>query len=161
MKKKQIFFLKAGDDGAVAFRSWNDTYMRATDVGTVDCKGEEGDEETMFLIEPNADGTWALKSKKYGKYLFGTGEALTCFQDCTKIDPATKKREEPQPWTVHLAMHPQVALKHAKNKYASKKKTLHAFFSPPQIIYLRHLCYLFFFFVVIFPSFLLCWPHVF
>lgn len=62
--------------------------------------------DTTWSIEPQSDGTWALKSAA-GYYVHGTGDNLTCFQ---KELPGDGR------WVVHLAMHPQINLTNEMRK---------------------------------------------
>jgi len=105
MKKKQIFFLEqeSGDD-AVYIKSHLGKYLTVDGDGKFLGSGEKDDEAAM-LIEPQEDGSWAIKSKKYGWYTGGTGEDLTAF---------TKEIDATRLWTVHLAMHPQINLKNVQ-----------------------------------------------
>lgn len=108
MKKKQIFFLEQ-DEGSehVFIRSHLDKYLTVDGDGKFTCDvAEKGDEQAM-IIEPQPDGRWAIKSKKYGWYTGGTGENLTAF---------TKEITEDRLWTVHLAMHPQINLYNVMRK---------------------------------------------
>jgi len=108
---KQIWFLenKGDDSGAVAFRGNTGKYLAVHDEdnGKVDGTAEQGDEKSFFLIEAQPDGRWLIKSQKSGKYLGGSGESLTCF-----ITEAAADRY----WSVHLAMHPQAAIRGVKSK---------------------------------------------
>lgn len=105
--KKQILFLEAGAEGTVSLRTHLGNYIRVDGDGKFLADGEKGDEETNIIIEAQPDGTWLLKSAKYGWYLGGSGENLTAF-----ITEATADRF----WKVHLAMHPQITLKNEKRK---------------------------------------------
>ena len=108
MKKKQIFFLEQSeDDDCVYIKSHLGKYLTVDGDGKFLGSGEGHGEEEAMLIEPQADGAWAIKSKKYGWYCGGTGEDLSAFVkevDTTKI------------WTVHLAMHPQINLRNVMRK---------------------------------------------
>jgi len=103
--KKQILFLEAGAEGTVSLRTHLNKYIRVDGDGKFLADGEKGDEEANIIIEAQPDGTWLLKSAKYGWYLGGSGENLTAF-----ITEATADRF----WKVHLAMHPQITLKNVK-----------------------------------------------
>jgi hypothetical protein len=105
--KKQILFLEAGAEGTVSLRTHLGNYIRVDGDGKFLADGEKGDEETNIIIEAQPDGTWLLKSAKYGWYLGGSGENLTAF-----ITEATADRF----WKVHLAMHPQITLKNVARK---------------------------------------------
>lgn len=107
MKKKQIFFLEQGEgEEHVYIRSHLGKYLTVDGDGKFLGNGDK-DEEAALIIEAQADGRWALKSKKYGWYTGGLGENLTAF---------TKELADDRLWTVHLAMHPQINLKNIMRK---------------------------------------------
>jgi fascin 1/2 len=108
MKKKQIFFLEQmeGEDH-VFIKSHLGKYLTVDGDGKFLGSGDEAGEEEAMLVEPQADGTWAIKSKKYGWYTGGSGENLTAF---------TKEISADRLWTIHLAMHPQVNLRNVMRK---------------------------------------------
>ena len=108
MKKKQIFFLEQeADSDCVYIKSHLGKYLTVDGDGKFLGSGEgQGDEEAL-IIEPQPDGKWAIKSKKYGWYTGGSGENLTAF---------VKEIDATRLWTVHLAMHPQVNLRNVQRK---------------------------------------------
>jgi len=67
----------------------------------------EPDDEAAMIIEPQADGKWAIKSKKYGWDTGGLGEDRTAF---------VKEITPDRLWTIHLAMHPHINLKNTMRK---------------------------------------------
>ena len=75
-------------------------YLYGDKDGKIGGDADAPSAETEWTIEPQADGTWALKSAP-GFYFHGTGANLTAF---VKDLPADGK------WTVVLAMHPQINL---------------------------------------------------
>lgn len=85
-------------------------YLSTDKYGKISCdKTESGgakqDDECKFLLETNAhDGKWAFRSALYGYYFGGKGDQLHCF---SKV---------PDWWTIHLAIHPQINLRHALRK---------------------------------------------
>lgn len=108
MKKKQIFFLEQVENSdCVYIKSHLGKYLTIDGDGKFLGSGDGQGEEEAMIVEPQADGTWAIKSKKYGWYCGGTGENLSAF--VKEID-ATKL------WTIHLAMHPQVNLRNVMRK---------------------------------------------
>eukprot|EP00054_Salpingoeca_dolichothecata_P015510 m.89572 g.89572 ORF g.89572 m.89572 type:complete len:489 (+) comp21528_c1_seq1:1300-2766(+) len=98
LKKKQTFFLESGEGGAVHIRTHLGRYLVGLADGTFKGDAENKGPDTQWTIEPQVDGTWALKSA-HGFYAHGEAEKLSAF---TKELPADGK------WVVHLAMHPQV-----------------------------------------------------
>lgn len=108
MKKKQIFFLEQSEgDDCVYIKSHLGKYLTVDGDGKFLGSGEGQGEEEAMIIEPQADGSWAIKSKKYGWYCGGTGENLSAF--VKEIDPT-------KIWTIHLAMHPQINLRNVMRK---------------------------------------------
>lgn len=109
MKKKQIWFLeKTEGSESVYFRSHLGKYLRVDGDGKFLGDGDDSNkEECAFLIEAQSNGTWALKSAKYGWYAGGSGENLTAFQTHLEADRF---------WTVNLAMHPLVTIKNIKRQ---------------------------------------------
>jgi len=109
MKKKQIFFLEQDSDDAefVFIKSHLNKYLSVDGDGKFTCDADEKGEEQQLVIEPQASGKWAIKSKKYGWYTGGTGENLTAF---------VSEISDDRLWTVHLAMHPQINLYNVQRK---------------------------------------------
>lgn len=106
LKKKQIFYLEPTADGTVNIRTHLKRYLVGLADGTFKADAESVGPNTAFSIEPQADGTWALKSA-HGFYAHGSGEKLSAF---TKDLPADGH------WVVHLAMHPQINLQNVMRK---------------------------------------------
>lgn len=104
MKKKQIFFLESGD-GVVYLRTHLKRYLSVDDNGKFLANAEGKGANEGFTIEAQPDGRWALKSAKNGWYAGGAGEDLSAF---------TSEIAPDRLWTVHLAMHPHVAIRNVK-----------------------------------------------
>lgn len=100
LKKKQTMTLMSSPDGSVHIRTHMGKYLYGDRDGKIAGDADSPSAATEWTIEPQADGTWALKSA-CGFYFHGTGEKLTAF---VKELPADGK------WTVVLAMHPQINL---------------------------------------------------
>jgi len=100
LKKKQTLTLMSSPDGSVHIRTHLGKYLYGDRDGNVAGDADSPSADTEWTIEPQADGTWALKSA-HGFYFHGTGDKLTAF---VKELPADGK------WTVVLAMHPQINL---------------------------------------------------
>lgn len=101
LKKKQIFYLLPAE-GGVYIRTHLGRYLSAQADGSFKGDVEQPNGDCVWGIEPQPDGTWALKSK-YGFYANAKGDTLSAF---TKELPTDQSGE----WTVHLAMHPQINL---------------------------------------------------
>ncbi|XP_077979827.1 fascin-like [Glandiceps talaboti] len=111
MKSKQKWYVEQPDsDDVVYIRSHLDRYLSADEKGNVACEAEERGTDEKFMIEAGNDGRWAIKSHTHGYYLSGTDDDIRCF---------SKTKGNPELWTVHVGIHPQVHLRYVKGmRYA-------------------------------------------
>ena len=107
MRKKQIWSIEFGDTNDVVYlRSHMGRYVSADKNGNVTCEAETKENDQRFIMEyeQSAQGRWAFKSKPYNCYLGGTGDNLRC------------SAKQPEWWSPHLAIHPQVNIKNYNRK---------------------------------------------
>jgi len=106
LKKKQTVYLETTSDGTVHIKTHLNRYVYGTAAGQFLGDAESPSAATAITIEPQVDGTWALKTAA-GFYIHGAGDNMSAF---TKEIPADGK------WVVHLAMHPQCNIMNVMRK---------------------------------------------
>ena len=104
LRKKQKWSIEQDTDEHVYLISPLGCYLSSDKYGKITCEKTCPDEHCGFFLETNSDGKWAFKSAAYGYYFGGSGDHLHCFS------------KTPELWTVHLAIHPQINLRHALRK---------------------------------------------
>lgn len=104
LRKKQKWSIEQDNDEFCFLISPLGCYLSTDKYGKLSCEKEVSDSDCRFLLEANSDGKWAFKSANYGYYFGGVGDRLHCFS------------KTPELWIVHLAIHPQINLRHALRK---------------------------------------------
>lgn len=104
LRKKQKWVIEQDNDEFVYLQSPLGCYLSTDKYGKLTCEKQTPDNDCKFKLESNSDGKWAFKSVCYGYYFGGTGDKLHCFSKNVEW------------WTVHLAIHPQINLRHALRK---------------------------------------------
>jgi len=102
LKKKQQFTLVSTPDGSVHIRTHLNKYIYGLADGTIKGDEDSTSAKTAWQIEPQANGTWALKAAT-GYYFYGTGDNVRAYEkelNLAKIPDAL--------WIAVLSMHPQI-----------------------------------------------------
>ncbi|CAF1230727.1 unnamed protein product [Adineta ricciae] len=106
-KQKWMIIYNIPND-CVYLQSPLNRYLSTDKYGRLKCDMHDIDDDCRFQLEYNRDGQWALKSVTYGMYLGGDNDQLHCFS------------KTPEWWSPHLALHPQINLKHVLRKRYAK-----------------------------------------
>ena len=108
MKKKQIWIREnVGNGETFALKGYKGKYLSSDKDGKVDCSGEEVGADQTFMSETQADGRVALKNTTHNRYIGGTGDNLTGFDQAVS---------DTNLFTIHLAVHPQVNIRNVNRK---------------------------------------------
>ena len=100
LKKKQIWKLvRQGSE--IALKSHAGKYLSIDKDGNVSASAEEVGADEMFLLVTQPDGKVAVQSLPHKRYLGGSGDAITGFDQTVSTTNL---------FTIHLAMHPQINL---------------------------------------------------
>jgi hypothetical protein len=89
-------------------------YLSTDKYGKLSCdlvasSTSNADASCKFVLERINGGQWAIRSLLYGYYLSGRGDGVHCFGKHSASDDSAA-------WTIHLAIHPQINLRHAMRK---------------------------------------------
>ena len=111
MKKKQIFFLEniPGDSEFVYLKTWQGKYITVDKDGKVGAGTEAPGDDEKLHIDPQADGTWSLKTIR-DMYILGRDDGIEALIERRLPEGNLHK------FTVHLAMHPQVCMYNVNRK---------------------------------------------
>uniref|UniRef100_A0ACB8G1X5 Uncharacterized protein n=1 Tax=Sphaerodactylus townsendi TaxID=933632 RepID=A0ACB8G1X5_9SAUR len=76
-------------------------YLAADANGKITCDQERPGPQTVFLLQQYPDGKVSLQNEQSKRYLGGAEDNVTCFAQAAT---------ETEKWTLHLAVHPNVAI---------------------------------------------------
>ena len=107
MKKKQIWTLENVSAGVIALKSSFGKYLSSDSSGKLNAGGEEIGGDQKFAFETQDDGKVAIKNVTHGRYIGGSGDQLSCYDQ--SVDGQNL-------YTLHLAMHPQINLRNVNRK---------------------------------------------
>ena len=107
LKKKQIWTLVKVKDEVIALKSSTNKFLTSDKDGKVDCSGDGIDADQKFTFETQDDGRVAIKSVTHGRYIGGSGDHMTGFDQSVSMDNL---------FIIHLALHPQVNIKNINRK---------------------------------------------
>uniref|UniRef100_A0A670HS48 Fascin-like domain-containing protein n=1 Tax=Podarcis muralis TaxID=64176 RepID=A0A670HS48_PODMU len=82
-------------------------YLAADANGKVTCDQDKPGPQTFFLLHQYPDGKVSLQNEQSKRYLGGAEENVTCFAQAAT---------ETEKWTLHLAVHPNVAMYNPNRK---------------------------------------------
>lgn len=104
MKKKQIFSMES-EDGKTFIKTHLNRYLSFKADGSVTADAEtKGEDEAVSIV--TSEGKIMIVTAR-GFFFGGQGEALDAF---------TKKLDEDRMWSLQLAIHPQVCIRHVMRK---------------------------------------------
>ncbi|XP_039200225.1 fascin-like isoform X2 [Crotalus tigris] len=82
-------------------------YLAADPNGKVTCDQDKPGPQTFFLLHQYPDGKVSLQNEQSKRYLGGAEDNVTCFAQASS---------ETEKWTLHLAIHPNVAIYNPNRK---------------------------------------------
>ncbi|KAH0621068.1 hypothetical protein JD844_022086 [Phrynosoma platyrhinos] len=82
-------------------------YLAADPNGKVTCDQDKPGPQTFFLLHQYPDGKVSFQNEQSKRYLGGAEENVTCFAQAAT---------ETEKWTLHLAVHPNVAMYNPNRK---------------------------------------------
>ncbi|CAF3821814.1 unnamed protein product, partial [Rotaria magnacalcarata] len=109
LKRKQIWTIIYNfQNDCVYLQSSLSHYLSTDKYGRLNCDSNKLNDDCYFQLEYNRIGQWAFKSVTYHMYFGGDNDHLHCFS------------KSPEWWSPHLAVHPQINLKHVLRKRYAK-----------------------------------------
>uniref|UniRef100_A0A8C5RY75 Fascin-like domain-containing protein n=1 Tax=Laticauda laticaudata TaxID=8630 RepID=A0A8C5RY75_LATLA len=82
-------------------------YLAADPNGKVTCDQDKPGPQTFFLLHQYPDGKVSLQNEQSKRFLGGAEDNVTCFAQASS---------ETEKWTLHLAVHPNVAIYNPNRK---------------------------------------------
>lgn len=107
LKKKQIWTMEKVGGDVIALKSSAGKYFTSDKDGKVDASGEEIGADQKFVFETQPDGKVAIRSEAHGRYIGGTGDNISGFDQT--VSPINL-------FTIHLAVHPQINIRNVNRK---------------------------------------------
>ena len=107
LKKKQIWCMEKVGGDVIALRASTGKFLGSDKDGKVDASSEEIGPDQKFIFETHPDGKVAIRSEAYGRYIGGSGDNISGFDQSVS---ATNL------FTIHLAIHPQVNIRNVNRK---------------------------------------------
>ena len=107
MKKKQIWTVERLGGEEIALKTSQNKYFSSDKDGKIDALAEEVGADQKFIFETQVDGKVAIRSATHGRYVGGSGDSMTGFDQ--GIGPNNL-------FTIHLAIHPQVNIRNVNRK---------------------------------------------
>uniref|UniRef100_A0A8D2J5T4 Fascin-like domain-containing protein n=1 Tax=Varanus komodoensis TaxID=61221 RepID=A0A8D2J5T4_VARKO len=104
LKPRQVWvlqFVSPHGAGKLHLISALKRYLAADANGKVTCDQDKPGPQTFFLLHQYPDGKVSLQNEQSKRYLGGAEDNVTCFAQAAT---------ETEKWTLHLAVHPNVAM---------------------------------------------------
>lgn len=107
LKKKQIWTIENLSGEEIALKATTGKYLTSDRDGKLDCTGEDIGPDQKFTFVTQDDGKVAIRSTTHGRYVGGSGDNMTGFDQSIS---ATNL------FTIQLAIHPQVNIRNVNRK---------------------------------------------
>lgn len=107
LKKKQIWIVENQGGEVIALKASTGKYLTSDKDGRLDCSSEEIGADQKFTFVTQDDGKVAIKSATHGRYVGGSGDNMTGFDNSISSTNL---------FTIQLAVHPQVNIRSINRK---------------------------------------------
>lgn len=107
LKKKQIWTVENQGGEVIALKATTGKFLTSDKDGKLDCSGEDAGADQQFTFVTQDDGKVAIRSATHGRYVGGSGDNMTGFDQ--SIGPTNL-------FTIQLAIHPQVNIRSVNRK---------------------------------------------